>query len=77
MDCPGSDDGGRLWRTFIGHLTDNLLSINWFQLKFTPLKNHRVLGILNPFTRQIVGYDIHCGPVDDIAGAVGRVFDKD
>ncbi len=64
---PGSNDGGPSWRTFLGHLTDSLRSTNWFRCKLPALRNHRVLGMLNSFIRQIMGYDIHYGSVDEIA----------
>ncbi len=64
---PGSNDGGPSWRTFIGHLTDSLRSMNRFRCEWRAFNKHRVLGVLNSFIRQIMGYDIHCGPVDGIA----------
>ncbi len=64
---PGSNDGGPSWRTFIGHQTDSLRSINWFRWKWRLFKNNRLLGMLNWFIRQTIGYNIHCGPVDEIA----------
>ena len=41
--------------------------MNWFRCKLHPLKNHRVLAVLDQFIRQIVGYDIRCDHIDGVA----------
>ncbi len=63
---PGSNDGVPSCQTLISHLTDSFRNMSRSQFELRLLNNHRILGALSPFTRQIIGCDIYLGHVDQI-----------
>ena len=64
---PGPGDGGPSWLTFIGHEKDSLWSIDLFRCESILLQTHRVLVIMDQFTRRIIGFGVHAGDVDGVA----------
>ena len=64
---PDPDDGGPSWLTFLGHVKDSLWSIDLFRCESILLKSHRVLVVMDQFTRRIIGFGVHAGDVDGIA----------
>jgi len=61
------DDNGPSWLTFPGHTKDSLWSIDLFRCESILLKSHRVLVIMDQFTRRIIGFGVPAGDVDGIA----------
>ena len=70
--CPGN--GGPSWLTFIGHMKDNLWSVDLFRCESINLKTHWVLIVMDQFTRRIIGFGVHCGDVDGVV--LCRMFNK-
>jgi transposase InsO family protein len=62
---PGA--GGPSWLTFIGHTKDSLWSVDLFRCESITLKTHWVLVVMDQFTRRIIGFAVHAGPVDGMA----------
>lgn len=58
---------GPSWLTFLGHTKDSLWSVDLFRCESILLKSHRVLVIMDQFTRRIVGFGVHAGDVDGVA----------
>jgi transposase InsO family protein len=58
---------GPSWLTFLGHMKDSLWSVDLFCCESTHLKTHWVMVIMDQFTRKIIGFSVHCGPVDGLA----------
>ena len=54
-------NNGPSWLTFIGHLTDNLWSIDLFRCESIMLKSHWVMIVLDQYTRRIIGFAVHSG----------------
>ncbi|MEN8106690.1 MAG: integrase core domain-containing protein [Pseudomonadota bacterium] len=71
---PGSGDDGPSWLTFLGHTKDSLWSIDLFRRESILLKSHRVLVIMDQFTRRVIGFGVHSGDVDGVA--LCRMFNK-
>ncbi|MGI9320718.1 MAG: hypothetical protein ACR2O5_04835 [Thiogranum sp.] len=63
---PGSGHGPSCL-TFIGHLKDNLWSVDIFRCESILLKTHWVPVIMDQFTRRIIGFGAHTGDVDGVA----------
>ena len=61
---PQSGSGGPSWLTFIGQAKDSLWSIDLFRCESLKLRTHWVLVVMGQFTRRIIGFGIHRGPVD-------------
>jgi transposase InsO family protein len=59
---PGS--GSPSWLTFLGQAKDSLWSIDLFRCESLSLRTHWVLVVMDQFTRRIIGFGIHRGPVD-------------
>jgi putative transposase len=66
-DCPKPDASGPSWLTFLGHMKDTLWSADLFRCESAVLRTHRILVVMDQFTRQIIGFGIHAGTVDGIA----------
>ena len=61
---PESGSGGPSWLTFLGQAKDSLWSIDLFRCESLSLRTHWVLVVMDQFTRRIIGFGIHRGPVD-------------
>src|ERR1700736_1054335 len=51
---PGGD--GPSWLTVIGHVNDNLWSVDFFQCESILLKSYWVMVVMDVFTRRIIGF---------------------
>jgi transposase InsO family protein len=60
------EDIGPSWLTFIGHMKDSLWSIDLFRSESIHLKTHWIMVIMDQFTRRIIGFAAHKGPVTGI-----------
>ena len=69
---PAPHSGGPSWLTFLGHAKDSLWSIDLFRCESAILRSHWVLGVMDHYTRRIVGFGIHAGTVD--GRALCRMF---
>ena len=59
---PGSD--GPSWLTFLGNSKDSLWSVDLFRCESLILRTHRVMVVMDQFTRRIVGFPV-CGGAPD------------
>src|SRR5215468_5509066 len=59
-----SGSGGPSWLTFLGQAKDSLWSVDLFRCESLSLRTHWVLVVMDQFTRRIIGFGIHRGPVD-------------
>ena len=57
------EDTGPSWLTFIGHMKDSLWSIDLFRCESIHLKTHWIMVVMDQFTRRIIGFSTHKGPV--------------
>ncbi len=64
---PESGGSGPFWLTFIGHMKDNLWSVDLFRCESIILKTHKLLVVMDQFTWRIIGYGVHAGDVDGAA----------
>ncbi len=71
---PNADSNGPSWLTFLGHSKDSLWSMDLFRCETATLKTHWVLGVMDQFTRRIIGSGIQPGDVD--GQALCRIFNK-
>ena len=71
---PKPDDNGPSWLTFLGHMKDSLWSVDMFRCESATLKTHCVLVVNDQYTRRIIGFAVHAGPVDGIA--LCRMFNR-
>lgn len=69
---PGSN--GPSWLTFLGHSKDSLWSVDFFRCESLILKSHWVMILMDQFSRRIVGFAVHAGPLD--GPAVCRLFNS-
>ena len=69
---PAPGGSGPSWLTFLGHTKDSLWSIDLFRCESAILRSHRVLVVMDQYTRRIVGFGIHAGIVD--GRALCRMF---
>tara|TARA_R110002096_G_scaffold14719_7_gene51828 strand:+ start:3776 stop:4864 length:1089 start_codon:yes stop_codon:yes gene_type:complete len=69
---PGSGSSGPSWLTFLGHSKDSLWSVDLFRCESMILQSHWVMVVMDQFTRRIIGFSVHAGPVD--GPAVCRLF---
>jgi putative transposase len=60
------------WLSFIGHTTDSLWSGDLFRCESVVLRSYWVLVVMDQFTRRLVGFGVHRGPVN--AADVCRMF---
>jgi len=71
---PESGSNGPSWLTFLGHSKDSLWSVDLFRCESMILRSHWVMVVMDQFTRQIIGFSVHAGPVD--GPAVCRLFNR-
>src|SRR4030095_16435063 len=71
---PDQGSGGPSWLGFIGHLKDSLWSIDLFRCESATLRTHRVLVVMDQYTRRIIGFGVHAGVVDGVA--LCRMFNQ-
>jgi hypothetical protein len=57
---PGRGEGPS-WLTFIGHMTDSLWSVDLFTCESISLRSHKVMVVLDQYTRRIIGFSVHAG----------------
>ena len=60
------------WLSFIGHTADTLWSVDLFRCESIVLQSYCVLVVMDQFTRRLVGFGVHHGPVD--APSLCRMF---
>jgi len=60
---PNSTNGPS-WLSFIGNIKDSLWSIDLFKCESIHLKSHSVLVVMDQWSRRIIGFGVHAGPVD-------------
>ena len=68
------DSAGPSWLTFLGHMKDSLWSLDFFRCESGTLRTHWILVVMDQFTRRIVGFGVHSGPVDGVA--LCRMFNR-
>ena len=61
---PKSGSNGPSWLTFLGHSKDSLWSVDFFRCESLILKSHWVMVVMDQFSRRIVGFAVHAGPLD-------------
>jgi putative transposase len=61
---PDPSGGGSSWLTFLGHAKDSLWSVDLFRCESLILTSHWVMVVMDQFTRRIIGFAVHAGPVD-------------
>src|SRR5271157_4564577 len=71
---PAQPSGGPSWLTFLGHMKDNLWSIDLFRCESATLRTHWVLVVMDQYTRRIIGFAVHAGTVDGVA--LCRMFNR-
>lgn len=71
---PTPDGNGPSWLTFLGHMKDSLWSVDMFRCESATLRTHWVLLVIDQYTRRIIGFAVHAGPVDGIA--LCRMFNR-
>ena len=69
---PAPGGTGPSWLSFIGHTTDSLWSVDLFRCESIVLQSYWVLVVMDQFTRRLVGFGVHRGPVD--APSLCRMF---
>jgi transposase InsO family protein len=57
---------GPSWLTVLGHAKDSLWSIDLFRCESAILRAYWVLVVMDQYTRRIVGFGVHRGPVDGV-----------
>ena len=63
---------GPSWLTLIGHLKDSLWSVDLFRCESILLRSHWVLGVMDVFTRRIIGFGVERACIDGVS--VCRMF---
>ena len=71
---PAQPSGGPSWLTFLGQMKDSLWSIDLFRCESATLRTHWVLVVMDQYTRRILGFGVHAGPVDGVA--LCRMFNR-
>lgn len=61
---PVPGGSGPSWLSFIGQATDSLWSVDLFRCESIVLHSYWVLVVMDQFTRRLVGFGVHHGPVD-------------
>ena len=69
-----SDGGGPSWLSFLASMKDSLWSIDLFCCESISLKTHWVLVVMDVWSRQIIGFSTHSGPVD--GPTICRMFNQ-
>src|ERR1700704_3830750 len=65
---------GRPGLTVLGHAKDSLWSVDLFRCESLILRAHRVLVVMDEYTRRIVGFGVHRGAVDGMG--LCRMFNR-
>ena len=63
---------GPSWLSLLGHSKDSLWNIDLFRCESLTLKSYWILVVMDQYSRRIIGFGIHQGPVDGVA--VCRMF---
>jgi putative transposase len=71
---PNPTDGGPSWLTTLGHAKDRLWSVDLFLCESILLKTHWATVVMDQYTRRIIGFGVHAGPVD--GNALCRMFNE-
>jgi putative transposase len=71
---PEKDSARPSWLTFIGHMKDSLWSLDLFRCESATLRTHRVLVVMDQYTRRIMGFGVHAGTVQGVA--LCRMFNR-
>jgi transposase InsO family protein len=71
---PGCGGGGPSWLTLIGHIKDNLWSVDLFRCESILVRTHWVMVVMDQFTRRIIGFGVQSGDIDGVA--VCRMFNQ-
>ncbi len=71
---PEPRSNGPSWLTFLGHSKDSLWSVDLFRCESLTLQSHWVMVVMDQFTRRIIGFAVHAGPVD--GPGVCRMFNS-
>ena len=61
---PAPGGTGPSWLSFVGHTTDSLWSVDLLRCASIVLQSYWVLVVMDQFTRRLVGFGVHRGPVD-------------
>ena len=69
---PAPGGTGPSWLSFVGHTTDSLWSVDLVRGESIVLQSYWVLVVMDQFTRRLVGFGVHRGPVD--APSLCRMF---
>ena len=69
---PAPGGTGPSWLSFVGHTTDSLWSVDLLRCESIVLQSYWVLVVMDQFTRRLVGFGVHRGPVD--APSLCRMF---
>jgi transposase InsO family protein len=71
---PKPNDEGPSWLTVLGHAKDSLWSVDLCRCESAVLRVYWVLVVMDHYTRRIVGFGAHAGPVDGVS--VCRMFNR-
>ena len=61
---PAPGGTGPSWLSFVGHTTDSLWSVDLLRCASIVLQSDWVRVVMDQFTRRLVGFGVHRGPVD-------------
>ena len=61
---PDPDTRGPSWLTTLGLAKDSLWSVDLFRCESILLKSHRVMVVMDQYTRRVIGFGVHAGNVD-------------
>jgi len=67
-----SRSNGPSWLTFIGHTKDSLWSVDLFRVESILLRSHRVMLVMDVFSRRIIGFSVEPAHIDGVS--VCRMF---
>jgi putative transposase len=56
---PSPDSGGLSWLTFLGQMKDSLWSLDLFRRESATLRTHRILVVMDQYTRRVIGFGVH------------------
>jgi transposase InsO family protein len=71
---PQPDAGVPSWLTFLGQMKDSLWSADLFRCESAGLRTHWILVVMDQYTRRIIGFGLHRGPVDGLV--LCRMFNQ-
>lgn len=60
-----NNTNGPSWLSYIGSMKDSLWSIDLFRCESLTLKSHWVLVVMDQWSRTIIGFGVHAGPVNE------------